>query len=387
MRPGPKYFHDVLAARTHQIVASLDIHEKSIYVFILYVATGEILYDANITGGFKPILRCLKRHIKSKRKAVILFEAGGFGYYPYRLFTKHGYECKMIAPHSIPDRKRPKHDRADAMDNLKDHLAGQLRYVYVPTVEDVELRESLRHRFRVQWHLTKQKQQILALLKRHGMKYEGTKTNWTKLHWIWLRNLELSAALRNTLDLYLEQTDLLVGQLERLDEFLDRMFAQNPRYARESALYRCLPGVGRIGAMVFVLEVGCMERFRHPKMVMSYGGVVPDIQQSGDKNPSLSITKVGNRFFRIHAVRMARQYSDHRSLHRHKQLQAMPPVLREFVMRAQARLHTRYRHLVGRHKPSNKAAVAVAREACGYLWELMVKIKPQLENQGFKEAA
>ena len=387
MRSRQKYYRDVLASRTSRIVASLDMHEKSTYVFILDVRTGEILYDANITGGFKPILRCLKSHVKPKRESVILYEAGGFGYYPYRFFSKHGYECKMIAPHSIPDRKRRKNDRADAMDNLKDHLAGQLRYVHIPSVEDVESRECLRHRFRVQWHLTKQKQQILALLKRHGVKYEETKSNWTKVHWIWLRNLQLSPALRATLDLYLEQTDLLVGQLERLDELLDRMFSQNERYARESALYRSLPGVGRIGAMVFVLEVGCMERFRHPKMVMSYAGVVPDVQQSGDKNPSLSITKVGNCLFRLHAVRMARQYSDHRSLHRHKQLDAMPPVLREFVNRAQARLHTRYRHLVARHKGGNKAAVAVAREACGYLWELMVKVKPQLEQSGYPLAA
>lgn len=46
---------------------------------------------------------------------------------------------------------------------------------------------------------------------------------------------------------------------------------------------------------------------------------------------------------------------------------AVPPAVVELDRRAQARLHTRYRHLAGRIG-TNKAIIAVARELAGFVW-------------------
>ncbi len=42
-----------------------------------------------------------------------------------------------------------------------------------------------------------------------------------------------------------------------------------------------------------------------------------------------------------------------------------------FSWRAQNRLHHRFTRLLGRRLQRNKALVAIARELCGFIWELL----------------
>ena len=45
--------------------------------------------------------------------------------------------------------------------------------------------------------------------------------------------------------------------------------------------------------------------------------------------------------------------------------------VRAISWRAQNRLHSRYTRLLGRRLQRNKAMVAIARELCGFIWELL----------------
>lgn len=49
-------------------------------------------------------------------------------------------------------------------------------------------------------NLKKTKQQILALVLRHGKKFEGGKTYWTIAHMKWLKSLDLGGVFQETLD-------------------------------------------------------------------------------------------------------------------------------------------------------------------------------------------
>ena len=51
--------------------------------------------------------------------------------------------------------------------------------------------------------------------------------------------------------------------------------------------------------------------------------------------------------------------------------QAQPAQVRTISWRAQNRLHNRYRRLLARRLQRNKAIVAIARELCGFIWELL----------------
>ena len=48
-----------------------------------------------------------------------------------------------------------------------------------------------------------------------------------------------------------------------------------------------------------------------------------------------------------------------------------PAQVRAISWRAQNRLHRRYTRLLARRLQRNKAIVAIARELCGFIWELL----------------
>ena len=64
--------------------------------------------------------------------------------------------------------------------------------------------------------------------------------------------------------------------------------------------------------------------------------------------------------------------------------------VKAIAWKAQDRLDRRFRRLVGRGKPRQRAVVAVAREMLGFVWAIAPEIPVQKHDQqpdGFKQAA
>lgn len=362
------------------ILISIDKHSKSSYLFGCNIETGEIVIDKNLIGGNAVILKHLKKCNKPDQIEVLL-EAGNHGFSTYRKIVKHGYNCHLIAPTSIPKRgKEKKTDRDDSIANLHYGLAGLLSYVHVPTVEDEDAREGLRYRYEQIWRQTKQKQKISALLKRHDQEYSLTKSLWTKTYYNWLKNIELYPSTRLVLDMMLEELEWIERKVADVDTKLDILFKSNHRYRMLLSYYQLIPGIGRVGSMTLVLEGGDLKRFSHPGKVMNYVGVIPQKHSSGKCDPNLCITKAGNKYLRLAMVGAAKYYRDRRFLVSHKKLSQMAPPISEFLKRCQSRLNTRYRYLRDQHKHSNKVKVAIARELCGFIWDLAINVIPIVED-------
>ena len=120
------------------ITASLDIHDDSTYVYCVDLVTGDLLIDINVKGHYKKVLRHLKK-LGSRQKVLVLYEAGPHAFAPYRLFTKHGFSTKVIAPVSIPRRNREqKTDREEIRSSIiqsgSQPLLLRTRSVLIPRV-------------------------------------------------------------------------------------------------------------------------------------------------------------------------------------------------------------------------------------------------------------
>lgn len=384
MKTPTKYFRNIRET-TLPLLCSLDVHYESSWILIVNTITGEILMDENCRGKIKKVVKKLKNKFYDDIETVeIILEAGGLGYYPYRQLTRNGFHCKMIAPHSIPKRKRQKNDRLDAADNLSDHLSGNLKYVYIPSEQDVEARETLRERATWVHKRTKEKQAIGSLTKRSGLIFEGTKTTWTKTHIKWLKTVKTNASVRQIINIKLSMIDTYSHIIEELEESLLTLFRKHTVYRDQYALYRLLPGVGPINAMTFTLEALDMNRFSHPKQVMSYSGSIPDCNQSGSYNPSCPITKTGNKYFRLSIINTAAIFRDARKIKMPKGFNDLAEPFKQFYNKMCKRLLSRYRHLRDAGKISNKAKTAVARELCGFLWELIVKVASKITKNDLK---
>lgn len=374
------------AVNDFPIIVSCDAHSESTFIFAVDIRTGEIIMDRNIYGGAHQVVKAIMK-IKPSKETTVLYEAGGLGYSLYRKLTRHGYACKIIAPNSIPHRKGKKTDRQDAINNFNYYCSGLLRFVRIPEPIIESARECLRYRFAIVRERTAEKQKIQSMLKRYGVVFTGTKSPWTKKHYAWLKTVQLPAEIRMVLDMQLTRVNSHDSSVEKLEKQLMVVIAAHPHLARLYNAYISMTGIGPLGAMVWVFEGQDLQRFAHPHHLMSYLGLVPRKNSSGGKDPALSITKAGNSYLRYVTVNAALSYTDRRTVQREASIKNYPVPLADLIRRSQDRLCHRYQMLRKNHKNGNKAKVAVARELCAFIWELAVKILPQMNEQQQCKAA
>ena len=135
--------------------------------------------------------------------------------------------------------------------------------------------------------------------------------------------------------------------------------------------------------MTEISEIGDLSRFEHPRQLMGYLGLVPDEESSGEKRRQGGITKTGNGHARWMLIECASHYSH--SPRVSAQLSARQAgqsrEIRAIAWRAQNRLNYRWRRLAARGLHRNKIVVAIARELCGFLWELHRQVTLELQEK------
>jgi len=72
-----------------------------------------------------------------------------------------------------------------------------------------------------------------------------------------------------------------------------------------------IPSIGPITSMAFVLSIGDPKRFKDPRDVGAYLGLVPRRDQSGGTDKQLPISKAGNRYLRCLLVQCAQYLLGH----------------------------------------------------------------------------
>lgn len=356
------------------LTVGLDVHKDSIAVCWLegdspHEQTREIPNDP------RAIEKLFKR-LASEGELRVCYEAGPCGYEVRRQLTKMGISCEVIAPAMIPRRpgERIKTDRRDARKLARLYRAGELTAIRVPTEAEEAVRDLVRCREDIREDLTRQRHRLLKFLLRHGRIWRET-NNWSQRHWAWLRaQCFEEASAQRTFEEYLAQLDFAIDRLRALDAEIARVAEEEPWKPLVGRLC-CLRGIDTLSAMTLLAELQDFRRFRSPRELMSFLGLVPSIHASGGSEYRGSITKTGNGHARRILVEAAWHYR-HRPMvagRLRQRAQGQPEPVRAEAMKAQHRLHRRYWRLVARGKPPHVAVVAVARELCGFVWALLVR--------------
>jgi transposase len=144
-------------------------------------------------------------------------------------------------------------------------------------------------------------------------------------------------------------------------------------------------GFQLVAAMILISELGEVHRFGHPRQIMAYLGLVPTENTSSDKRRQGGITKCGNSHARWLLVECAQHYVTPPKVSKElsKRQEGQSQEVRTISWRAQNRLHSRFTNLAARRLQRNKALVAIARELCGFVWEVLrtqpcYEARPQL---------
>jgi transposase len=357
----------------------LDQHKESIEIATADEGRdGEVRRYGRIDGELDSLDRVVRKLVASGKELRFVYEAGPCGYHLYRYLTARGLECKVVAPSMVPKKSgdRVKTDRRDAVNLARLERAGELTAVYVPQVEDEAMRDLSRAREDAKRAETRARQQLLALLLRHGLKYSG-KTAWSQPHLRWLSRIKLpQPAQQIAFQEYVEAISEAAGRVERLTTQI-RTLLPEWRMAPVVEALQALRGVSLVTSVITVAEIGDLTRFTNPRQLMAYLGLVPSEHSSGPHRRLGAITKAGNSHLRRVLVESAWAYrlpARVTPIIRRRQEQ-LPKAAGEIAWRAQLRLCARYRRLTLKGKTKQVVVTAIARELVAFMWAIAVTVK------------
>jgi transposase len=211
------------------------------------------------------------------------------------------------------------------------------------------------------------------LLLRHDVRYEDTVSAWTAAHRAWLSKVELGerAAQATLLD-YLGAIDALVVRRDTLEKMIGALVPLSP-WAEPVARLRCLRGIDTLSAVGLCAEIGDFARFERPGQLMSYLGLVPSENSSGQTRRQGAITKSGSRHARRLLVEAAWHYRrpPRKGTTLQRRQEGQPAQAVAISWKAQQRLHHIWQRLDSeRGKRKTTVAVAVARHLAGFCWAI-----------------
>ncbi|HEY2276282.1 MAG TPA: IS110 family transposase [Steroidobacteraceae bacterium] len=313
------------------------------------------------------------------QRLLIVYEAGPCGYTLARELTAQGYRCEVVAPSRIPRRpgERVKTDRRDALNLASLARAGELVAVTIPDERDEAIRDLSRARVDAVRARLKTRQQLKALMLRHGRRYTG-KSSWTAAHQRYLATVSFAHPAQ---DIAYEEYRQGVSEGEARVQRLSQALAQEvERWRMQPVVYALmtLRGLDLVAATTVVAELGDLKRFAHPRELMAYLGLVPSEHTSGSKRRLGAITKTGNTHVRRVLIEAAWNYRFPARVSHALQVrqESQPPIIRAIAWRAQLRLSHRYRRLKARRLQHNKICVALARELAGFVWDIARHVGP-----------
>jgi len=324
----------------------------------------------------KTAITKMARQLQSKYPRATLhfvYEAGPCGYWIYRLLTKLGHPCYIVAPSLIPKKPgdRVKTDKRDSLMLTQLLKNGDINPIYVPEAEDEAIRDLSRAREATMHDLNDARYQLKALLLRNFIQYRGT-ANWSLKHMRWLTAIILPFPAQHiVLQEQIQTITERVARLQRLDNELSH-HVKNWRYYPVVKALQAMRGVRLLVATGVVVELGDLTRFDHPKKLMSYLGLTPSEQSSGNKRRLGRITKAGNGRARTLIIEGAHSYRYPAKISKEMQQrqEGLSKEIVDIAWKAQLRLCRRYQKLTKRGKHYNVIIVAIAREMAAVMWEI-----------------
>ncbi len=290
----------------------MDIHKESYTLCCYRFEDDEARHRQTIMPDYKVILRYIDRIrgcYPEDVEIVCGYEAGCLGYSLYHQLTVHGVKCVILAPTTmaVTNTGHIKTDKRDAENIAKCLAFRTYSEVRVPTVEDNGVKEYIRMRDDHKKALKVIKQQILALILRHGRHFTDGKNYWTAKHVKWLKSLRFGGSVQESLDEYLITYEYLKNKVERMDKRIEDL-GEDERYRDNVHKLSCLICVKAHTALATIVEIGDFHRFATPEKLAAFVGLVPSENSSGQSQLRGHITKAGNAHVRRILVEAAQSY-------------------------------------------------------------------------------
>lgn len=331
------------------LIIGCDFHPSGQQVFALDRETADVVADCWLNHAGDEVDQFYSSLPAGTQVGV---EASGNMLWFERKLAAYGHQLRIGDATKIAamDPRKQKHDRRSA-----EHIA--LRMLkndfpdlrWTPTLEQRDQRQLLMHRHKLVRMRAQVKNQLQHIALNQGQ--QKKKGLWSQKGRELLEKLELEPWTARRRDDLLQLLDVLNGYCEGLDEAV----RQAAEAHAEARLLQSHPGIGPVISLAFVLTVGEVSRFENSRKLVSYLGLNPSEDSSGERRRLGAISKQGNAFMRLLLIQGA-----------------------QTAVRGDPDLARQYRRLAAR-KNKAIAKVMVARKlAVRMFWILKTKKYPEL---------
>jgi transposase len=272
------------------IIVGCDFHTRFQQIAMLDPSTGELL-ERRLEHGNGEVEKFYGALPGPARVGV---EATINGQWFERMLLRYQHELWIgdAAEIRAARVRKQKTDSRDAQHILDLLLADRFPRIWVPSAEERDVRQLLRHRHKLVRFRTSAMNQLHALAIGQGLCRK--QKLWSKAGRMELEALVLDPwASRRRHELL-----QLLDQLNPWIADLDRAVMQEVQRRPEATLLMKEPGVGPITALAFVLTIGPVLRFAKSKQLVSYLGLNPSEESSGGRQRLGAISKQGNTMLR-----------------------------------------------------------------------------------------
>ena len=272
------------------ITIGMDLGDKN-HIAVVFDAAGNEVDVAKIINTKDGISRYFKGH----EEATVAIEAGTHSPWISRLLEEMG--CRVYVGN--PRKLRFIWDSKDKSDERDARMLGMVCRI------EPRLLSPIRHR-------GSQAQADLALIKSSDILVQSrsklinhvrgmVKTNGDRLPKCSTESFAKRCAdhippmLWPALEPVFDIISQLTGQIHELDAKIDQMCRE--QYPETERLLQ-VPGVGPVTALSYVLTIEDPERFSKSRQLGPFLGLTGRLDQSGETDKQLPITKAGNKYLR-----------------------------------------------------------------------------------------
>jgi transposase len=328
----------------------VDVHKRSYHIALLRADNKTITFTTTASPEiFVEQLRRLNILV-----AGVVYEAGPTGFGLARALLEEAIPVTVAAPSKVPRSVSPgaKTDRLDCLKLAHYAAKGLIRAIAIPTVEEEARRALLRRRHQLVDRVRQCKQRIKGFLLYHGFKETEAIRTWRSDCEAQITALPLLPEGRMTMESHLRELRFLT---QELSEVADQLAALNRHPDHYPVIHSLtsVPGVGKVVATTFHLELFRPERFQRGDEVASYLGLAPTVRHSGEKTPRGYLVPVGQKRLRSLLIEAAWMW------------RVKDPGASEL-----------YNKLLSKTGIPQKAIAALARRLAIILWRLSIEQRP-----------
>jgi transposase len=227
---------------------------------------------------------------------VVGVEASGNMLWFERRLEQWGHRLRLgdAAKIRTKETRKQKHDRRDA--ELMARLLVEDNFPdlqWVPSLAERDQRQLLMHRHKLVRMRAQVKNQLQHIAMNQGQ--QKKQQLWSKVGRELLEKLPLEPWTGRRRDDLLRWLDLLNRDCESLERAVEQAAEARP----EARLLMSHPGIGPVISLGFVLTIGKIERFARSRQLVSYLGLNPSEESSGERRRLGGISKQGSSFMRL----------------------------------------------------------------------------------------